>query len=747
MATVTKAANVETNVTTGWTNEANAFATSGDNVYATATPAKNSTVNGDFGFPAFSTSDIPDGSIIESVDITVEWGMTAAVTGGTLGCFGRNNTSGFQYGPEVTQTSITETQVTIHCQGVTLTDLRTAGELRARIRCTKGNSTSAMDGRLDFVSVTVTYSAPPTTAVPVAATMLRGTGNTATGSISATAGNALFVGGYGYGGSTFTVTRTGDTYTTDTSGAMAAAVATLGIASAPNIAGGAVTMTVSSTSAAPTQAWAAEFSGMLTSGMLDSSAPAIATGSGTTATSPSETNVQADVLFLAFMGCTATPNPALIDVEAGWADVIASTWMGTGNGAADLVSGFAFKVVSTAAAESADWAITSSNWGALTTAYKPDVGGGGTTLTPAAIPIPIVVAAPNLSAVLAPNALAIPIATPAPTLALVIAPAPVATSISVAAPSLVVQLAPVPVSIPIVVAAPSLAIVLAPAPVQMPLVVPTPVVSTTSDTVLTPDPIAVPIVTAAPTLALVVAPAPVATNIAIAQPTLALNIAPAPRTIPIVVAAPTLALQLAPAPIAIPLVVPVHVAAVGGATVLTPAPVAIPLVIAQPTLVVALATQPVQMSLVVATASVALARTVTAQPVSIPLAIPTVGLALGVAPTPVVVLLVVPVATLSLAFQLQPAPVVIPIVVITPSLFVGQVAPVVLEPTPIAIAINALSAYIVVLALNYSECASDLNLPNGVLWPQGVERGTGEETAAELRGCAVPVDVLRPWEI
>jgi hypothetical protein len=157
MATLTQAADRHTTVTTGWTNPSNAYSTTGDNVYATAAPAKSSTVNGDFGFPSLG---LPAGSTISSVVLTVEWGMTAAVTGGTLGVQGFNNTVA-DSAAEVTQTSTTEAQSTFTFGTVpSVTDLNTAGRVVGRVRCSKGNTSTAMTGNLDFVSMTVTYTVP-----------------------------------------------------------------------------------------------------------------------------------------------------------------------------------------------------------------------------------------------------------------------------------------------------------------------------------------------------------------------------------------------------------------------------------------------------------------------------------------------------------------------------------------------------------------------------------------------------------
>jgi len=66
-----KAANRHTVVSTGWTNPTNAYALSGNNVYATLTSAKSSTLSGDFGFPDFTagTANDPSQTLIAGTDL------------------------------------------------------------------------------------------------------------------------------------------------------------------------------------------------------------------------------------------------------------------------------------------------------------------------------------------------------------------------------------------------------------------------------------------------------------------------------------------------------------------------------------------------------------------------------------------------------------------------------------------------------------------------------------------------------
>src|SRR5687768_1594489 len=90
MATTTKFANANAVVATGWTNPTNA--NGDDGVYATALPAKNGSVTSDYGFPAFTTSDIPDNSTINSVTLEIQYkSNTTGSTGSVVGLQANNN--------------------------------------------------------------------------------------------------------------------------------------------------------------------------------------------------------------------------------------------------------------------------------------------------------------------------------------------------------------------------------------------------------------------------------------------------------------------------------------------------------------------------------------------------------------------------------------------------------------------------------------------------------------------------------
>ena len=177
MATASKFASANAVVTTGWTSPTNAYAD--DTSYATASPGRNVTVNSDFKFADFASGDIPDGSTINSVTITARaWGSNATYM--TEGIRGR--VSGADNGTEGTTTSTTEVTISCTLSGVTLANLRAASTtVFARVRASKGATNTSYTGSLDWVQITVDYTAP------VAKT---GTAETGTGTDTATKSEA-----------------------------------------------------------------------------------------------------------------------------------------------------------------------------------------------------------------------------------------------------------------------------------------------------------------------------------------------------------------------------------------------------------------------------------------------------------------------------------------------------------------------------------------------------------------------------
>lgn len=158
MAVISKAANANTAVGTGWTNPTNAYVDDDTNL-ATFGGANGTTWTTDYGFPDFTSSDIPDGSTIVSVTMSANiWQSSAAR--GSCGVLCRDN--GADSGTEATSTSTSSTNVTTATSaagGITLTDLRSASTLlKARVRCTR-TASQAFTGSLDYVYITVTYLA------------------------------------------------------------------------------------------------------------------------------------------------------------------------------------------------------------------------------------------------------------------------------------------------------------------------------------------------------------------------------------------------------------------------------------------------------------------------------------------------------------------------------------------------------------------------------------------------------------
>lgn len=165
MATVTKFANANAVVTTGYTNPTNAYAD--DSVYATAAPGKNGVVNSDYGFPAFTTSDIPAGSTIDSVTAEIQFKVSTTSSIATQDLQLNNN--GTLLGSMQTDATEPTTDKLLTHQvttGISQSDLQTANFIKARVGSQRANSNTAVTFSLDYVKLTVAY----TVASPVSVT-------------------------------------------------------------------------------------------------------------------------------------------------------------------------------------------------------------------------------------------------------------------------------------------------------------------------------------------------------------------------------------------------------------------------------------------------------------------------------------------------------------------------------------------------------------------------------------------------
>jgi hypothetical protein len=202
----------------------------------------------------------------------------------------------------------------------------------------------------------------------VKATKLTGGTTTASGSVSATAGNALFAAGGVFNSGSWSAARTGDTFTTDTNGS--AASIGVGIASAPNVVGGAVTLTVTSSGAGGCGAHVAEISGLPTSAIRDATSPAIASGSSASATTGSLTNATADAIYLAVFADSFNSSTCTFTPTGGWSDVIGGVTMKEPDNVAAQAYDVAYLIVSSTAARTANETVDSSPWTCGIAVYK-----------------------------------------------------------------------------------------------------------------------------------------------------------------------------------------------------------------------------------------------------------------------------------------------------------------------------------------------------------------------------------------
>jgi hypothetical protein len=209
----------------------------------------------------------------------------------------------------------------------------------------------------------------------VAVTKLQtSTGATCSGSVSSTAANALFCGAASYVGTT-----TGSNLSVAGGGTWAADAAQIDVsdtsnkfklllASCPSATGGSQTVTVSNGVVSGVTAFVYEFSGPAAAPILDTSPPAVAAGTSTTATTGSETNVQADALFFGVMVDASGANPATVTgTSSGWQYPAGGVEK---NGSTFQVIGTGYKIAASALTETSAWTINSVRWDAAIACYK-----------------------------------------------------------------------------------------------------------------------------------------------------------------------------------------------------------------------------------------------------------------------------------------------------------------------------------------------------------------------------------------
>lgn len=202
------------------------------------------------------------------------------------------------------------------------------------------------------------------------------TGNNVSGSVSSTAGNALFCGAGCDNATNPTITGGGvATWTKDASGTYNSGNSSASLSSGPNTSGGTNTLTATAAGSSGVTAIVMEFSGEPTSGTIaDNTSPAINSGLGTgTATTNSLTNVSADTVFIAFTSNTTGANPATFtSTGTGWTGPADAKQT---NAASFVGAAMGYKIENSVGAETESWTIDSSNWGALIAVY--DQAGSG----------------------------------------------------------------------------------------------------------------------------------------------------------------------------------------------------------------------------------------------------------------------------------------------------------------------------------------------------------------------------------
>jgi hypothetical protein len=193
----------------------------------------------------------------------------------------------------------------------------------------------------------------------VKCTELTGGTNSASGTVSATAGNALIVVLLVFAPSTnvFNSATGGGTWTINVNGTASSLATKVGIASCPSATGGSNTMTFNFAGGSGVTAFVAEFSGLKPSGIFEA-AGTDATGTSTTPATGALTNTQATAVKVAGAVIDATNNTAWTSTGSGY---VLPTNGSEPDGVTFLIAALSYKICSVSASDTETWSRAGSN--------------------------------------------------------------------------------------------------------------------------------------------------------------------------------------------------------------------------------------------------------------------------------------------------------------------------------------------------------------------------------------------------
>ena len=404
----------------------------------------------------------------------------------------------------------------------------------------------------------------------VKVTELRAGSGSASGTVTATAGNALIVcvASFQISGSGVLTVSGGGTWTTNRSGTMTSALQNF-FASCPSATGGSATITASVTNSGAVTAFVYEFSGMAPSSMYEGAASST-NGNGATKTTGALTNTQANALKLAITGVDSGATVAFTSTGTGWT-MPSGTFPSTGSepDATWCVAASAYKIVSASQSDTEAWTRTGAdNWVADIATYLAPAGGGGTSVTPDAIASGVVLPPPqvvgpcavldtyttqetftyaqleslqvdyegletSLCQSVAPGTIGTAAAVYAPTAGLQVAPGGIGTAEQVYAPTVKLGVLPGTIGTAAAVYPPTVALAVLPNTIGTAAVVYPPTVGQVSPQSVAPNLIPTGEQVYAPTLVLLVLPGAIATAVQVYPPNVTITIAGAvqPNTI------------------------------------------------------------------------------------------------------------------------------------------------------------------------------------------------------------------------
>lgn len=139
----------------GWTSPASAAAD--DSTYATAAPAKNGHVTGDWDFAAFSDAELPVGAAIDSVTLRVQYKASTTASNFDITLTRKNGGASDGTTNDASEPAVDTNLDSAFAALPTESDLKTAGQISVTADAHRGSSNTAVTASIDYIELRVAF--------------------------------------------------------------------------------------------------------------------------------------------------------------------------------------------------------------------------------------------------------------------------------------------------------------------------------------------------------------------------------------------------------------------------------------------------------------------------------------------------------------------------------------------------------------------------------------------------------------